>query len=49
MIVMSRLRDITNIFLETSVDIFYVLINKIEDIEKENVLRKNVFEKLEYS
>ena len=48
-VVMSRLRDVINISLETSVNIFYVLINKIKDIEKENVLKENVLEKLEYS
>ena len=48
-IVISRSRDITSIFLEAFVDVFYVLTNKIENIKKENVLRKNIFEKLEYS
>ena len=49
MIVMSRSRDVTNISLKVFVDIFYVLTNKIEDIEKESVLRESVLEKLEYS
>ena len=48
-VVMSRSRNVTNISLETSIDVFYVLINKIENIEKENVLRESIFEKLEYS
>ena len=46
---MSRSWDVTDISLETSVDVFYVLINKIENIEKKNISRKNIFEKLEYS
>ena len=48
-IVMSRPWDITDISLETSVDIFHVFINKTEDIKKESVLRESVPEKLEYS
>ena len=47
-IVISRSRDVIDISLETSIDIFYVLTNKIEDIEKENVLRESIFKKLEY-
>ena len=47
-VVISRLRDIINIFLETSIDVFYVLINKIKNIKKENTLRKSIFEKLKY-
>ena len=49
LVIMSRLQDVTDISLEVSIDVFYVLINKIEDIEKENILRENVFKKLEYS
>ena len=48
-IIMSRSRDVTNISLETFVDVFYVLIDKTKNIEKENVSRKSIFEKLEYS
>ena len=48
-IVMSRLRDVTDISLETFINVFHVLINKIENIKKENILRENVLEKLEYS
>ena len=48
-VVMSRLRDVTDIFLESSIDVSHVLINKIEDIEKEDVLIESVLEKLEYS
>ena len=48
-IVISRSRDIINISLETSIDVSHVLINKIEDIEKESTLRESIFEKLEYS
>ena len=49
MVVMSRSRDVTSISLEISVDVSHVLTNKTGDIEKENVLRENVLEKLEYS
>ena len=49
MIVISRLRDVTSISLKTSVDIFYVFINKTRDIKKESVLRESIFEKLRYS
>ena len=48
-IVMSRLRDITDISLKVFIDTFYVFTDKIKDIEKESVLKKNIFEKLEYS
>ena len=48
MIVMSRLRDVTNISLETFINVFYVFINKTKDIEKENILKESIFEKLEY-
>ena len=48
-ITISRSRDITNISLKTFIDVFYVLTNKIEDIEKESVSRKSILEKLEYS
>ena len=47
-IVMSRLQDVINIFLEISVNVFYVLIDKIVNIKKESTLKKSIFEKLEY-
>ena len=49
MIVMSKSRDITDIFLEVFVNVFHVLTNKIRDIEKEDILKKSVLKKLEYS
>ena len=49
MIVISRSQDVINISLETFVDVFHVLTNKTGNIKKESVLRKSVFEKLEYS
>ena len=48
-VIISRLQDVTSIFLETFVDVFYVLINKTENIKKKSISRKSIFEKLEYS
>ena len=47
-IVISRSRDIINISLEIFINVFHVLINKIEDIEKESISKENIFKKLKY-
>ena len=49
MIVMSRSRNVINISLETSINVFYVFIDKIENIKKENISKESIFEKLKYS
>ena len=48
-VTISRSRNVTNISLETFVDAFHVLTNKIENIKKESISKKSIFEKLRYS
>ena len=47
-IIMSILRDVTNISLEIYIDVFYVFINKTKNIKNKDVSKENIFEELEY-
>ena len=48
MVVILKSRNVISISLRTSIDVFYVFIDKIENIKKESTLRENVFKKLKY-
>ena len=47
-IVISKSRDVINISLEISINVFYVFTNKIKDIKKESILKESILKKLEY-